>query len=51
MLVFLTAEKNKAMSAPSAIPPNAVALTLWMVNGEPRSRIQMISARLNIQNR
>ena len=35
MLVFLTAEKNNAMSAPSAMPPNAVALHAVEVEGRP----------------
>ncbi len=51
MLVSFTAEKNRAMSAPSAMPPHIESRTIRSRNGVPRTRIQATIARPKNANR
>ncbi len=51
MLVSFTAEKNRAMSAPSAMPPHIESRMIRSRNGVPRMRIQTMIARPKNANR
>ncbi len=51
MLVSFTAEKNRAMSAPSAMPPHIELRMTRSRNGVPRTRIHTTRTRAKNANR